>query len=267
MARILRQVEVPTRLIAPLGSNTGVSGRVIEACRQLEVEVIATAVSGHTRTCVIVVDPETGVSTVINETGPRLDESEAADFVENCRSHLIPGTFAIGSGSLPPGVSTLLYRQLSVEAEQKGCRLVVDSSGGALRESLKGRPWAIKVNQQEIAGVTGERDPIRAAEVARRQGVGHVVVTRGAEGALYVGLEGAFRVKAPNLRIVNPVGSGDVFTAILVAYLRRGETWQKAIRYATAGGSLASGNFEPRVNSLREVEDLAGRLEVERLET
>ena len=66
--------------------------------------------------------------------------------------------------------------------------------------------------------MTGEPDPVRAAEALVGGGARIVVVTLGADGAL---LRGEASARAPGCpgRVVSTVGAGDVFTGVLLAHL------------------------------------------------
>lgn len=68
--------------------------------------------------------------------------------------------------------------------------------------------------------------------------VAHLVITRGAEGAVYRSAAGETRVTAPAVEAVDTTGAGDVFAGVLAA------GWsvdsQHALRRAVTGGALAT---------------------------
>ena len=103
-------------------------------------------------------------------------------------------------------------------------------------------PWVdfFLPNDDQLRSLTGLADLERAAEVLRRSGVGTVVVTRGAEGALIVGADGVEAVPAFELDVVDTTGCGDAFTAGLVVGLQRGWTLSVAARLATAAAALVA---------------------------
>ncbi|MEA4882060.1 MAG: ribokinase [Clostridia bacterium] len=81
---------------------------------------------------------------------------------------------------------------------------------------------------------------IRAAEVLRTRAASRVVVTMGAEGAVYVGPEGKWHCPAFRVKSVDTTGAGDAFVAGFAAsWLAKPDPWE-SLRYACAVGALAT---------------------------
>jgi ribokinase len=102
------------------------------------------------------------------------------------------------------------------------------------------------VNEHELAVVaaTGglvDEDGIAAAhETLRRRGVGAVVTTRGALGAVVTDADGVTTtLPAPPADVVDTTGAGDAFTGVLAARLSAGESLIDAARWGVVAGSLA----------------------------
>ena len=68
--------------------------------------------------------------------------------------------------------------------------------------------------------------------------VPHLVITRGARGASYVGTDDRFDVPAPAVEAVDTTGAGDVFAGVLAAAWPAGR--DRALRRACAAGALAT---------------------------
>ena len=94
------------------------------------------------------------------------------------------------------------------------------SLGEAVAEANRCVPGALLVrcNRTEAELMTGETDPVRAAEALVGDGARIVVVTLGADGALLRG-EASARTPGCPARVVSTVGAGDVFTGVLLAHL------------------------------------------------
>ncbi|CAM4281729.1 ribokinase [Nocardia ninae] len=69
--------------------------------------------------------------------------------------------------------------------------------------------------------------------------VAHVVVTRGADGAVYRGRDGEqLSQPSPRVEVVDTTGAGDTFTGALAAAWHRGPEW--ALTWAGTAGALAT---------------------------
>ena len=60
------------------------------------------------------------------------------------------------SGSMPKGVPGDFYATLCRLAKAQGKKVIVDSSGSALREALPGGPDLVKPNDEELCQLTGQ---------------------------------------------------------------------------------------------------------------
>jgi ribokinase len=68
--------------------------------------------------------------------------------------------------------------------------------------------------------------------------VPHLVITRGARGASYLGEDERFDVPAPPVEAVDTTGAGDVFAGVLAAGWLAGH--EGALRRACAAGALST---------------------------
>jgi 1-phosphofructokinase family hexose kinase len=243
VARTLRRLGRAARLVCPLGP-----GQEVESCCwELGIELRALPISQPTRTCVIVADPETGTSTVVNEPGPELTPGEAEEYRRLVLDNLASATLVLGSGSLPRGMPGDLYAAVALACREAGVPFILDASGETLQTALEAGPSGIKVNEAELKAAAGAGTLDDAVGHARSRGVEHVVVTLGPDGGLYLGPEGKFRVSAPHIRAVNPTGSGDAFLGSLAAGLERRLPWTEALRLAVSAGSLTASRLEPDI--------------------
>ncbi|HSA95874.1 MAG TPA: carbohydrate kinase family protein [Acidobacteriota bacterium] len=107
-------------------------------------------------------------------------------------------------------------------------------------------------NADEAAALSGERDPAAAARVLRRLGAANVFVTLGGEGTVAAVGGSLLRVPAFSVRVVDPTGAGDAFSAGLIkrvtGLIGRGrgpaglgpEAWTEALLYASACGAVCT---------------------------
>jgi ribokinase len=94
-------------------------------------------------------------------------------------------------------------------------------------------------NEHEAAAVTGKDDP-RAALDALLDRVPEVVITLGAEGALY-GARSGERLRVPALRVeaVDTTAAGDTFAGALAVARAEGRPAAEALRFAATAAALS----------------------------
>lgn len=226
-------------------------------------------VAGETRSCLAIITDD-GVQTEILEPGPQVSGAELEIFRQKYNELLEAADIIVASGSVPRGVPTDFYARLIQEARAAAKPFLLDTSGELLRQGIAARPFFIKPNRDEIEALTGRRittEAETAAEVRRflEQGISLAVVSLGAQGSI-AGYEGRlYRVTVPKIEAVNPVGSGDSYVAGIAAGLARGLAVEDVLKLAAACGTANA--MEPESGFVRRavVEELLGRIQVERL--
>lgn len=220
----------PSRAVVPLG---GPDGAELEALLAAEhVDVVAVPVAGSTRSNVTVAEAD-GTVTKLNEPGANLTATELTTITAHVLEQSAPGDWVVLCGSLPPGVDDGEYAAMTTLLRSRGRHVAVDTSGAALRHAVAAGPDLVKPNREELAEVVGRElssmaEVLEAAHELHRRGVGHVLVSLGADGAVLVGGQGAddgdpratADLGAPDLvgssTVADPrstVGAGDAFLA------------------------------------------------------
>jgi ribokinase len=98
-------------------------------------------------------------------------------------------------------------------------------------------------NEIEAGLLTGREvrnaaDAEAAGQALRARGVGTVIVTLGAAGAIAIGATGALRVPGFPVAAIDTVGAGDAFSGALAASLAEGMPIQSALVIASATAAL-----------------------------
>ncbi|MEI8197903.1 MAG: PfkB family carbohydrate kinase, partial [Phycisphaerae bacterium] len=210
-------------------------------------------VVGETRENVTILDPERQGETHLRDQGftvtPRATDMMRAKLVREIHS----GDTVVFSGSLCAGATPDYLGQLIDVGLHAAGRVVVDSSGDALRQILAARRqiWLLKPNLEELQTLLGRDIPNTAAAVssAARELLPHaqmVLVSRGAEGAVLVGnpsgitghddgpLTGKVNIAGSPVRTV---GCGDYLVAGFLAELQAGHNRETALRWALSAAS------------------------------
>ena len=253
VARWLRQLGAPVKLLVPLGGATGE-----ELQRQLHAEkvpVCAVPLREATRANVMVTQAQ-GPQLRFNPQGPKLSAAEWRAFVAAFTAELAQTALVIFSGALSRAARPTLYRDLLRLARHAAVRTVLDCDGDAFATGVTAKPLLVKPNVFELAQWAGEKlgseaALLRAARKLSRVTGGWVFVSRDAQGGLLVNDNAAqgWRAAVPTVRVRNTVGAGDALLAAVATQMVAGappEAWLRAgLATATAGvqqpaGKLAS---------------------------
>jgi 1-phosphofructokinase len=204
------------------------------------VDVIPVPIAESVRENITVVEPD-GTVTKLNSAGPRLSPDEVARLIQVTVEASTGAEWVAMCGTLPPGVPDDLYGTLIRELHGIGVRVAVDTSGPALIRAIDAGPDVIKPNEDELAECIA--DPIRTlgdvANGARRlldQGVGHVLVSLGSEGAVSVSDGAVLRARTTPVIPRSTVGAGD---ATLAGFLSAWGDQSLALRTAVAWGAAS----------------------------
>jgi 6-phosphofructokinase 2 len=205
----------------------------------------ALPVSGWTRENFIVYEGQSGQQYRFGMPGPELTEDEWRGCLERIETLEPAPDYLVASGSLPPGVPDDFYNRMARAAAQRGIRVVVDTSGKALRRGVQGHVFLVKPNVRELSelvgeDLAGEQQQLEAARALIEQGRCEVVVlSLGAGGALLITANGREHVRTPTVPIRSKVGAGDSMVAGIVLGLSRGLDLADAVRYGVAAGAAA----------------------------
>lgn len=244
VARGIHELGGDVLAIYPAGGTSGDELEALLAERGIAQQRIP--VAGRTRENLAIREVSTDKPYHFVFTGPELTEGEWRRCLEAvARLEPVP-QFLVLSGSLPPGVPDDFYAQIAQMAKQRDIRVILDTSGSALRAALDTGVFAVKPNRREFQrlGVPHDADCdtyFDAMEKLIEQGAAQVViVTLGPDGALLVSQEGErFHLWPPPTEDVSPVGAGDSFIALFVHQLAHDKPLLEAFRYGVAAAAAA----------------------------
>ena len=229
-----------------LGFLGGATGAFIE--RELTargLRVVAVKTRSTTRENLEIIDAAGAVTEVLEPGGAIApDELDALRAVfRELLSEAPENAQVVLSGSLPPDVPTDFYAELIKTAHEAGCRVLLDTSGAALREGLKAAPDLVKPNRDEAAWLWGR--PITKS-AAMLQAVQHFLTIGADEVALTLGEKGVWWMDGkdtqlvavpPQVDVISTVGCGDATLAGFAVGYERGLSAIETLRLATACGA------------------------------
>ncbi|WP_326655275.1 MULTISPECIES: 1-phosphofructokinase family hexose kinase [unclassified Streptomyces] len=231
VARVLAALGHETVVTGFAGGPTGAVLRELLAPLAPHDALVPTA--GTTRRTIAVVD-DAGDTTQLNEPGPAVTAEEWAVFLSSYASHLRDAEAVALCGSLPPGIHVGAYAELIRRARGAGVPVLLDTSGEPLRRGIAARPDLVKPNADELAKLTGSREPLRATRDARRRGAHTVVASLGADGVLAATPDGVWQAIPPAPLKGNPTGAGDSAVAGLLSGLVEQLAWPDRLSRAVA---------------------------------
>jgi len=201
-------------------------------------------IAAMTRENLIVYERSSGQQYRFGMPGARITEPEIRQVIERLEAVTPPPDYLVLSGSLPPGVANDTYGRIA-QTMAPSCRVVVDTSGEALAQSVRSKLFLVKPNLRELEQlakrpVEDDAQIIAAARSLIDQGKVQAVVTSvGSGGAMLTTADEHLHVRAPTVKIRSKVGAGDSMVAGVVLALSRGESITNAVRFGVAAGSAA----------------------------
>ena len=228
-----------SRAVAPVGGPSG--EQFLSLVEGSGMDFVRVPVDGAVRMNVSLAEVG-GVLTKVNAAGPRLSDGELDLLLGKMAEAGRDAGWLALCGSLPPGAPADLYARAVALGREAGCRVAVDSSGPSLEVAVGEGPDLIKPNHEELADLVGRQlatlgDVLTAAREVRDGGVGAVLVSLGADGAVLIDENGALHADTPPFVPASTVGAGD---ALLAGFLFAGGAGGGGLVEAVAWGAAAA---------------------------
>lgn len=244
VAMALRALGAEPRWIGLAGGTSG--QELITGLTALGIRAQGIPVQQSTRVN-LAIRGDSGAVTELLEPGAAPSSAELDLFRKACEKFFVrerSGLTVILSGSLPPGVPDGFYGELIRRAHEHGCRVLLDTSGNALRLALDERPGFVKPNREEAEWLTGEviRDIPSAKRAVRKilsLGACSAALSLGADGLLWCPVENGpvHYARPPAVKARSAVGSGDSTVAGFAYAIASEMTPEQTVRHAAACGT------------------------------
>ena len=245
VARALKKLGEEAIAIFPSGGYTGKFFNHLMERENINSKIIE--IENETRENIIVLDQSINAQYRFGMPGSELNEHEWKECLRAVEE-INDANFIIASGSLPPGVPVNIYAMLAEIAKEKNAKLIVDTSGEALKEAVQKGIYLLKPNLGELAYLAGvdELKPGDIVSVSREiieKGMCEVIViSMGMAGATIVTKDFTEIITAPKVTRKSTVGAGDSMVAGIVFFLSRGESLREAAKFGVACGTAATMN-------------------------
>ena len=268
VAKVLASLGAPAVATGFAGGTRG--KELLESTASKGIKVDFVSVAPATRQCISVLDESAHTVTEFVEESKPVPASDYASLRAIIQKHLPSCDVVVMSGSLTPDGPVGFYRDITQQANQAGKLAIVDAQGPPLVEALAAQPGLVKPNLLELAATVqrslgSESEIIAAMREIQKRGAVRVVVTAGTLPTLALANDQLWRIQSPQISVVNPIGSGDAFTAALVWRLVKKEELGEACRWAAATGAANALSLMPGELDRRDVERLVAEVKVERI--
>jgi 6-phosphofructokinase 2 len=268
VARVLKRLGTEAIAIYPAG---GASGQTLAALVEREaVRSIVIPTSNDTREDITVFDETTREQFRLVFPGALLSEFEWQQCLDALARISRQAAFVIASGSLPPGPPDDFYGRV-VQASKGAARVIVDTTGAALKAALAAGVYLIKPNLrefQDLAGISNTDEPSLIAAGHRlfdRYRIEIIALSMGSQGALLLTRDMALRADGLPIAPISVSGAGDSFLGAMVSCLAHDDDLERAFRYGIAGGSAALLSPGTGLCRAEDVQRLAASVNVTRL--
>ncbi len=242
VARAVHSLGGDARAIFPAGGAAGQSlGHLLD---QEGVSYTAVPITGFTRENLNVVERESGKQYRFVLPGPGISSLDQQRCLDELATAATDAAYIIASGSLPPDVPTDFYSRVAALAKRDGKRLVLDTSGPALKNAGAGaylmKPSLTELESLAGRPIRGEREEEQAARELIEQGRCEIaVVSLGARGAILASKDAIERLPPIPAVAKSAVGAGDSMLAGILVGLTRGLSLREAARFGIAAGTAA----------------------------
>jgi len=268
-----------SRVIAQLGGESialGFLGGFVG--KEIEGRLLNEGIACHfvwtreeTRTNIIIHSTGTGREIRLNFAGQQISPTELSDLVNLCRNLKPAPTFAAICGSVPSGVSPVVYENLVLTFESQGARVILDTYGEPLRKGLLATPFMIKPNRRELSELAGANvvsvaDATAAAGKAL-QYAEIVAVSLGEDGLLGITRnDGTYLARPPRVNAVNTVGAGDSAVAGMLLALEGNLPLPEVFRHGVAAGTASTLTEGTATVDIGQFNEILGKTEVQKIE-
>ncbi len=185
--------------------------------------------------------------TEINANGPVIDDNSFKALLQKL-DKLQDDDYLVLAGSIPSQMSSHTYDRILEHVCGRGVKIIMDTTGKSLRNSLRFRPFLIKPNHTELGelfdceiDLTDDRCTELVAGFAarlRREGAVNVCVSMSWRGALLIDQYDCLHfISSPKGRFIHSVGAGDSMVAGFLAGYTKTKDYGHALKLGVAAGS------------------------------
>ena len=240
------------------GGSPGIKLEELVQKEGVTIKIIPT--QNWTRENLVALDTNTNAQYRFCFPGTPISDVEKGNILQTIQE--LKTKYLVVSGSLNEGLSPDFYQQIADLAKISGTKLIVDTSGEALKKVLEKGVYLAKPNIGELAKLIGverlEMDEVAPAarKLIEKGSAEIVVVSLGAQGAVLVTATQTEFVPAPNVVKKSTVGAGDSMVGAMVWALSQNKPLKEVVQWGVAFGSAATMNEGTQLFKLEDAKRL-----------
>ena len=268
VSKCLKELGCESMAAAFWGGDAGRSGEA--QLQQSGVESLPVFIEGTTRTNMKIIDPEQSKNTDINEPGPQIKPEELEQLMQKLDEKLNQGDILVLAGSIPTGIGSNIYQELTTRYNEKGVKIFVDADGISFAKALEAVPYLIKPNIDELSRFAGEkitdiRGILKTVKPLLQSGIQKIVVSMGGQGAVFIQKGRIFIASGIQVPVLSTVGAGDSMVAALAYGEEKGLAETQTYKLAMAMGAasvMCSGTQAPKASSVESLYHMVNMIEL-----
>ena len=259
VSKVLKELGTSSKAIGIVGGENGEIIKKDLEEKQINYEFVDGMI--NTRMNLKIVDPDNQITTEINEFGGPYDPYVYLKLKEVLCINISKDDIVILAGSMPKGTDPHYYMELISICKKKGAKVYLDMDGELLKNAIDLKPHVIKPNLSELESMyhktfESKKDIISAAISILLSGVETVIISMGADGALFVRKDKIISASGLKVRVGSTVGAGDSMIAAFAYGEERALSFMECAKLslATSGAKvMLNGTAVPTWDQIEEL--------------
>ena len=194
--------------------------------------------------------------TEINGPGLEITEEDKENLLDKI-DEIKDGDYLFLSGSIPASMDKGFYAEIMERLSSKDVIIAVDTTGEALKNTLKYGPKLIKPNLRELEDffnieIHDNKDIEKYTRKLQEMGARNIIISMGGDGAYFLSEEGnSMFLEAPKGKVIDTVGSGDSMVAGFIYAIKKGYSLEAAFKFSVSCGSATA--FAEKLATKKEI--------------
>lgn len=244
ISRILQRLEQNSDCLFTSGGD---NGKLLQSLLLKEnINTHPISVQEPTRENFSVVDTTTNFQYRFGMPGGKVSHSELEALTSKLLEIVKDGDILALSGSLSSSMPSDFYVHIIRMLKNKNIKIVLDTSGQALKQAIEHKVCLVKPNQRELAFLadkdflSNKEQEDFAMQLVTSNLVEYVVLSMGAKGAFMASKNGVVYQQTPVVPVHSTIGAGDSMVAGLIYGIQQSLSPQQMLKYGVACGSATT---------------------------